>query len=185
MELCQPDPKKMPATPAPAAPEKSTKEKLKDAIPAPIKMVVAGVPIPGIQAKIKPRFDNGEVTRGPTGDIPTREADWAGVKSEKVTNFGPHGPTDGSAVNAWTQAQNLRNEIDEQMSQLKAWDQTGQDLNHTPRIAVFAESGRRPSHQRRRYNSRTGTYRQENSEQITPEPLIWAWTKCAWPPTAR
>lgn len=67
MALCQPDPKKMPATPAPAAPEKSTNDKLKDAIPAPLKMVVDGVPIPGTQAKIKPRFDNGGVTGGPTG----------------------------------------------------------------------------------------------------------------------
>jgi hypothetical protein len=64
MALCQPDPKKLPATPAP---EKSTNDKLKDAIPAPIKMVVDGVPIPGTQAKIKPRFDNGGVTGGPTG----------------------------------------------------------------------------------------------------------------------
>ncbi|MBN9414724.1 MAG: hypothetical protein J0I12_04755 [Candidatus Eremiobacteraeota bacterium] len=67
MALCQPDPHKMPEAPAPAQTEKSTNDKLKDAIPAPIKMVVDGIPVPGTQARIKPRFDNGGITGGPTG----------------------------------------------------------------------------------------------------------------------
>jgi hypothetical protein len=129
---------------------------------------------------------NGSMTVTIPGDITTREADWAGVKSEKVTNFGPNGPADASSVKAWTQAQHIRTEIDEQMSQLKAWDGTGQDLNPTPGIAVFAESDRRQVTEKAihfdpasgsvhsfahhtsdgEYNSRTWTYRQENGDQI-------------------
>lgn len=67
LALCQPDVHKIPEAPAPAGTERSANDRLKDAIPAPIKMVVEGVPIPGTQAKIKPRFDNGGVTGGPTG----------------------------------------------------------------------------------------------------------------------
>jgi hypothetical protein len=67
LALCQPDPKTtIPEAPTPG-PEKSTNEKLKDAVPGPIKMIVEGFQIPGTQAKIKPRFDNGGVKGGPTG----------------------------------------------------------------------------------------------------------------------
>ncbi|MBX3166309.1 MAG: hypothetical protein KF760_02810 [Candidatus Eremiobacteraeota bacterium] len=58
MALCRPE--------APAQP-KSANDKLKEAVPGPMKMVVDGIPLPGIDAKIKPRFDNGGVKGGPTG----------------------------------------------------------------------------------------------------------------------
>jgi len=68
MALCQPDSKtQIPEAPAQPKSEKSTNDKLKDAVPGPIKMVVEGFEIPGTNAKIKPRFDNGGVKGGPTG----------------------------------------------------------------------------------------------------------------------
>jgi hypothetical protein len=57
----------IPEAPAPAQNEKSLNDKLKDAVPGPIKAVVDGVTIPGTQASIKPRFDNGGFKGGPTG----------------------------------------------------------------------------------------------------------------------
>lgn len=68
MALCQPDPKtRIPEGPAQSKSEISTNDKLKDAVPGPIKMVIEGFEIPGTNAKIKPRFDNGGVKGGPTG----------------------------------------------------------------------------------------------------------------------
>lgn len=68
MALCQPDARpQLPEAPARPRSEKSANESLKDAVPAPVKMVVEGIPIPGLDAKIKPRFDNGGVKGGPTG----------------------------------------------------------------------------------------------------------------------
>ena len=68
MALCQPgSTNQIPEAPAQPRSEKSTNDKLKDAIPGPIKMVVDGFQIPGTDAKIKPRFDNGGVKGGPTG----------------------------------------------------------------------------------------------------------------------
>ena len=57
----------LPEAPAQPKSEKSVNDKLKDAVPGPIKAVVEGVTIPGTQASIKPRFDNGGVKGGPTG----------------------------------------------------------------------------------------------------------------------
>ena len=57
----------VPEAPAQPKSEKSVNDNLKDAVPGPIKAVVEGVTIPGTQASIKPRFDNGGVKGGPTG----------------------------------------------------------------------------------------------------------------------
>jgi len=60
MALCQPEAKSNPAPPQ--QPEKSSNDKLKEAIPGPLKAVIHGIQLPGTQASIKPRFDNGMST---------------------------------------------------------------------------------------------------------------------------
>lgn len=132
---------------------------------------------------------NGSLTISMPGEISTGEADWAGVQARQETKFGPAGPADASSVDAWTQAQKLRSSIDEQMAQLKAWDQTGQDLNPAPGVAVFADQERQQVTEKAlhfdptsgeiqsfahhtgdgEFNCRTWTYRREGTDQIYAE----------------
>lgn len=55
-----------PELPKASQDKRNVNDKLKEALPEPIKAVIDGVAIPGTLARIKPRFDNG-MAHGPSG----------------------------------------------------------------------------------------------------------------------